>query len=71
MSQPSADDIAQIVAYAEAKGCSNAILIYPSGGIQPMDEEVGGKRVRSLSFSVSDDLDSGGKSFLENLLPSV
>jgi 5-methylcytosine-specific restriction enzyme subunit McrC len=67
-SAPSSDDLAQVVAYAEAKGCSEAVLVYPSPLSKPLDTEVGGIRVRSLVFSLSGDLDQSGRAFVQDAL---
>jgi hypothetical protein len=42
---PSSDDLAQVVAYAEAKGCNEALLVYPSALFKPLGAGVGGIRV--------------------------
>ena len=68
---PASDDIQQVVAYAEAKGCREAVLIYPSTDHQRIDERVGAIRVRSLVFSIADDLDKGGDKFLDEMLLSM
>ncbi len=64
---PGNDDISQVVTYATAKGCHEAILIYP----KPinLDEMIGKIRVRSLEFSLDGDLEEAGRRFLEDLLP--
>lgn len=66
---PSPDDISQVVAYAEAKGCHDAILIYPFGR-EPMELCVGKIRVRALGFSLYGDLEEVGQRFLDLALPS-
>jgi 5-methylcytosine-specific restriction enzyme subunit McrC len=68
--QPAADDIAQVVAYAVSKDCHEAVLVYPENLTHPLDEWVGDIRVRSLTFSLEDDLDRAGQAFLQNLLVS-
>ena len=67
-SMPSSDDLAQVVAYAEAKGCSEAILVYPGPLTASIDAKVGDIRVRSLAFSVSGDLDEQGRMFVHNMI---
>lgn len=62
-------DIYQIVAYAHALNCQNAILIYPQNLKQPLDIKHGDIRVRSLTFSLDSDLNEAGKTFLKSLLP--
>lgn len=68
---PDQDDIFQIIAYAEAKGCDQAILIYPTPLAHPLDEQVGGIRVRTLTFALEDDLTQAGQIFLQTLLEMV
>ncbi len=65
---PGSDDVAQVVAYATAKRCKEAILIYPARLGSPLDDKVGDIRVRSLTFPVDGDLDQAGEAFLESLL---
>jgi 5-methylcytosine-specific restriction enzyme subunit McrC len=68
--QPAADDIAQVVAYAVSKDCHEAILVYPADLTHPLDKWLGDIRVRSLTFSLEDDLDRAGQAFLQDLLVS-
>ena len=68
--QPSANDIAQVVAYAVSKDCHEAILVYPANLTKPLDVLVGDIRVRSLTFSLEGKLDGAGEAFLQNLLVS-
>jgi 5-methylcytosine-specific restriction enzyme subunit McrC len=65
---PAADDVAQIVAYAEKMGCQGAILVYPCGLPRPFEARVGDVRVRSLSFSVDEDADESGHCFMRAVL---
>jgi len=67
--EPAADDIAQVVAYAKAKNCRDAALIYPAIPARPVDLLVGDIRVRSLGFPLDDDLDAAGRGVLARLLP--
>jgi 5-methylcytosine-specific restriction enzyme subunit McrC len=68
--QPAADDIAQVVAYAVSKDCHEAILVYPEDLTHPLNVLVGDIQVRSLTFSLKDDLDRAGQAFLQKLLVS-
>jgi 5-methylcytosine-specific restriction enzyme subunit McrC len=68
--QPAADDIAQVVAYAVSKDCHEAVLVYPEALKHPLDEWVGGIRVRSLTFSLKGDLEQAGQTFLQDLFVS-
>ncbi len=65
---PANDDIYQVVAYAEAKGCRKAILIYPTPLTRPLDETIGQIHVRSLAFSLDQNLNRAGWDFLDTLL---
>lgn len=68
-SSPSNEDISQVVTYAEAKGCKEAILIYPTPLETPLDERIGEIRVRSLAFSLDSNLEEAGQTFMEGLIP--
>ncbi|MEG4272743.1 MULTISPECIES: 5-methylcytosine restriction system specificity protein McrC [unclassified Microcoleus] len=61
----------QIVAYATALKCNNAILIYPQHLNHQLDIKHGDIQVRSLNFSLNDDLNEAGKIFLTSLLPNT
>jgi 5-methylcytosine-specific restriction enzyme subunit McrC len=65
---PDPGDVAQVVAYAEMKGCNNAILVYPTPLPKPLDESIGNIRVQSMTFSLAGDLETAGRSFLHSLL---
>jgi 5-methylcytosine-specific restriction enzyme subunit McrC len=65
---PAHDDVSQVVTYAEARGCREAILIYPIPLSQPLDEMIGNIRVRSLTFSLDGDLEQAGQTLSRNLL---
>ncbi|MEG4858836.1 restriction endonuclease [Microcoleus sp. K1-B6] len=65
------DDRHQIVAYANALNCQNAILVYPQNLKQPLDIKNDDIRVRSLTFSLDSDLHEAGKTFLTSLLPNT
>ena len=66
--QPSPDDVAKVTAYAEMKGCKEAILLYPSQLEKPLDAFIGKIRVRSMTFSLAGDLEEAGQAFLSKLL---
>ena len=65
---PSAEDIEQVAAYAEAKGCKEAILIYPEYSSSWLNGTVGNIRVRSGTFSLSEDPDLAGRRFVKESL---
>lgn len=61
------DDYNQAVAYADAAGCENAVLIYPKELVYPFDEKPGGIRVKTAVFDISSDLDQAGEKLLERI----
>lgn len=60
-------DFNQVVTYAKAKGCREAVLVYPVGLERPLDVWLDDLHVRSLTFALDDDLEMSGKRFLERL----
>jgi 5-methylcytosine-specific restriction enzyme subunit McrC len=68
VSTPSTDDIAQVVAYAKAMGCHDAILAYPFPPTRLVDTMIGDVRVRSVTFALDHDLEVGGMAFLQDIL---
>ncbi|MFW6070462.1 MAG: McrC family protein [bacterium] len=64
---PAAGDVAQVVAYAESKGCREAALVYPRPLSRPMAAQVGDVRVRALHFELKGDLQARGRAFLQQL----
>lgn len=67
-SHPRPADVAQVVAYAEALGCAHAYLVYPTADISAFCATVGSVRVRTIGFSLSGNLELGGKRLLHELL---
>ena len=66
--QPVPSDIQQVVAYAEAKSCQRAVLIYPTPLARPISGLWGKDiQVQSLVFRLDDELDQGGREFLDSL----
>jgi 5-methylcytosine-specific restriction enzyme subunit McrC len=65
---PSNDDIYQVVSYAAANGCKDAILVYPAELDRPLDERWGDIRVRSATFSLEGDLEETGRRFTQNII---
>lgn len=61
-------DVSQVVTYARAKGCRQAVLVYPTPLQRPLDVLIGGLRLRSLTFGLDDDLERAGQQFLTQLL---
>ena len=67
---PSMSDIHQVIAYAEAIGCKEAILIYPVEKESPLDMWVGDIHVRSATFALEGDLDEAGWDFVHEIMGS-
>ena len=65
---PSMSDISQIVTYALSKECDEAILLYPTDQIDEIDQQLNNIRIRSLSFSLDNNLDEEGKEFINKIL---
>ncbi|MDX1522989.1 MAG: restriction endonuclease [Anaerolineae bacterium] len=65
---PATEDIQQVLSYAHTKGCREAVLVYPAPLPQPFDEEINGIRIRSVAFSLTDDLAVAGQNFIDFLL---
>jgi 5-methylcytosine-specific restriction enzyme subunit McrC len=70
-SAPAPDEIAQVLAYAEVKGCDKALLVYPAPLDAALDEWVGDIRVSSATFSLDSDIEVSGQVFLQELLRTV
>jgi len=67
---PSTEDVSQVVAYAGAKGCQEAVLVYPVALKKPLlGTQLGKIRVRTLAFRLDGDLETNGFSFVRELLP--
>jgi 5-methylcytosine-specific restriction enzyme subunit McrC len=66
--KPSPSDIAQVVAYASAKNCTEAILVYPRDLTPAVNLWVGKIHVRSIGFALTNDLEQAGQFFLHSLL---
>jgi 5-methylcytosine-specific restriction enzyme subunit McrC len=66
--QPDTRDFSQVITYARIKGCNQAALVYPARLARPLDVRLHDTRVRSLTFDLSDDLELGGRHFLETLM---
>lgn len=68
---PTSDDIAQIVAYAEALRARRAVLIYPQQSATPLDAQVGSIRVQRMAFALGGGLDDAGDAFVRALMREV
>jgi 5-methylcytosine-specific restriction enzyme subunit McrC len=69
--RPSAADVQEVVTYAEAKGCTEAVLVYPVAIPRAALLTVGRKSVRSLTFALDRNLEESGHSFKTRLLEAV
>lgn len=65
---PNSSDVQQVIAYAETKGTTEAILIYPQKLDQPLHIRPNQVRVRSLAFNLLHDVEQGGQDFINELL---
>lgn len=65
---PATDDIAQVLAYAEAIGCRYSFLIYPTYFNSPLNATIGTIRINTLTFSLDGDIDQKGQLFIQSLL---
>jgi len=65
---PSPSDVHQAIAYAETKGTTEAVLIYPQALENPLNVRPNKIRVRSLAFVIADDLQRSGHNFIHALL---
>ena len=66
--KPDNADINQIIAYATAKGCQEAVLIYPTQLDRPLDLFLENIHIRTLTFSLAHDLETAGQQFLKDLV---
>jgi 5-methylcytosine-specific restriction enzyme subunit McrC len=65
---PSASDVAQVVAYATGRQCTNAILVYPNhinyiGGRVGLSDTI----VTTSAFPLDKDIDEAGHRFLDHV----
>lgn len=65
---PAPADFNQIVTYAQARGCNEAILIYPQPLPRPLNTTLHTLHIRTLSFTLDGNLDANGQAFLSQLL---
>jgi 5-methylcytosine-specific restriction enzyme subunit McrC len=65
---PKFADVYQVVAYAVALECREAVLVYPFALASPTDTQIGGIHVRTLGYPLDDDLEPAGQAFLQQLL---
>ncbi len=60
-------DFNQVVTYAKAKSCREAVLVYPTPLPTPLNVHLGDLHVRSLTFTLDGDLEMAGRRFLADL----
>jgi 5-methylcytosine-specific restriction enzyme subunit McrC len=65
---PAADDISQVIAYADTVNCEEAVLIYPAPLKAPFDVQPGRTRVRGLWFDLKGDLSKNGKELVSQII---
>ncbi len=68
LSTPASDDVAQVIAYAQAKGANEAVLIYPVELTRPIDQPINGIQLRTLAFRLDGDLDAAGHELIDKLI---
>lgn len=66
--QPKLGDCEQVVAYATANRCQEAILIYPAAMPAAVDVKWGDVRLRTVVFALNGDLEQAGNSMLGTIL---
>jgi 5-methylcytosine-specific restriction enzyme subunit McrC len=60
-------DLYQMVTYAHAKSCTDAVLIYPVDLERPLELRLNEITVRNVTFALEGDLDENGRIFLNGL----
>jgi 5-methylcytosine-specific restriction enzyme subunit McrC len=67
--EPKNGDLFQLTAYAAAKGCKEAVLVYPGRArTAKLTVGVSGIQVRVLNFPLDGDLDQAGNQFMRALI---
>ncbi len=66
--KPAAADLQQVAFYAQAYGCREAVLVYPTPLTNPLDDTLNQVRLRTLTFRLDQDLDQAGQAWLQTLL---
>jgi 5-methylcytosine-specific restriction enzyme subunit McrC len=64
---PATDDVTQVVAYAAAKDCTQAFLLYPTPSVVPLHTKVGQIEVHSFAFDLNGDLVTSGTALRRQL----
>jgi len=69
---PSPADVKQVIAYAKALGCNEAILVYPKTLDHPFEANVGGDiHVWTTDFTIAKNLETNGESLLRRILAAA
>ena len=66
--RPEANDVTQVIAYAEMKDCEEAMLVYPIPLLSSLIKTDGRIHVKALTFSLDGDLEEAGQTFLKDLI---
>ncbi|MEQ9483289.1 McrC family protein [Coleofasciculus sp. F4-SAH-05] len=61
-------DIYQMISYAKATKCHHAFLVYPTDLKERLDIKIDDIQVRSLTFSLNENLNQAGQAFLYSLM---
>jgi len=69
--QPKLSDCEQVVAYAVANGCREAILVCPARREKRIDLQWGDVRLRTLSFDLPGDVDAAGNGLMTGICGGV
>ena len=70
-SSVSSEDYNQVVAYSDAVGCENAILIFPKKLDHSFNEKPGRIRVKTTIFDIGIEIEKAGEQFLESLYATI
>lgn len=62
------DDVAQVTLYAQLRDCRDAVLVYPAAPKRLLDATTPQHRIRTLWFTLDEDLDQSGRRFTTALL---
>ena len=68
---PAESDVYQIVFYAQAMGCREAVLVYTASLAKTVDTCVKDIHVRTIAFALDEDLDVAESGFLGELLSGM
>jgi len=68
LQRAAAADVAQVVAYAQSKGCRRAVLLYPQPPSPPLDVMVGDVRVQTMPFRPGEGARRDGVALMRALL---